>query len=758
MKKLKNLALLLIFSIFFMWGLNAAEKRIAVFNPSGEALSADEKNWLPSSVRRRFESNFNDYTDFLLVEIQNEGDIKNLQKKAEGSSYDQNTSIQLGKLVSAEYALFSSITKAGGKYILSANVTNLTTGIRLSSVTIDGVSDYTKLFEGAGSSVNNATVKICADLGIILSAVDKYILLKGAKLSDDEEITMTKQELDSYSKRLSELNKQLKEISVSAQLDAESKKAKLESEKILLEQQEKIAKDRIERLEKAKLQLEQDQIEQLKRTEEQRKRIADVAAETEKKAAALRNKKMEELAVDAQIAVIEAKKQALLEIRNNVKAQRDIIISMAQEEYEAECAKIDAEPLRKGEMDSNGKMLNDVRQRRENLKKQSKTQIEERAKKDIAELKGTTQEQESELLKAIEADRTLLKKKRTASSLTDERISFIGNYAGEKYEWDATASLYISDVCIFTKKAPVSYQLLTKKVPVKASDLNNKNYDDYLDTVDLYDYMFRRKVPVIYLELDYYVEALDDSRPSEYRIVVTEARYMDTKYNKPVSIIDLGQKNFYFIVNPAVDIRTEAEKKLKLDGTGKSNKTKSEEYSEKASSGAKTKSTEASSSSSKKENIADKGRGILSVFAGIPQTDSLDSGILGMGFDSYVMLSVPFSDKFFFQCDAGLTFFPVDDMGENFLYGYNLGVGFNQRLHWGNYRPNTYVSAGVGAYAVDSSSFSDSSVLNFKLSAGIDFPILSVLCVSIEYQGRYIYSYGWTSAIMMGAGFTFDFL
>lgn len=746
-----------LFIFFILLAVNsgsfAAGKRIAVFNPSAEGLSSDEKNWLPSSVRRRFEANFNDYTDFQLIEIQNEAEIKNLQKKAESSAYDQNSSIALGKLVSAEYALFATITKAGGKYILSANITNLSTGIRLSSVSIDGVSDCTKLFEGAGSSVNNATVKICADVGVILSAVDKYILLKGDKLSDDEEIRMTKQEIEAYTKRKSELEKQIKQIALSSELDADTKKAKLEAERIMLEQQEKIARDRIARLEQAREQLAQDQIEQQKRTDEQRKRISEVAAETEKKAEELRKKTLETLPVGAQIAVIEAKKQALLEIRNNVKAQRDIIISMAQEEYEAECAKIDAEPLRKGELDSNGKMLNEVRQRRENKKKKLKAEIEQRAKDDIAELRKTTENQENELLKAIDADREVLKTRRTISSLTDERISFIGNYAGEKYEWDATASFYIGDVCIFTKKAPVPYQTLTNKMPVKASDLENTNYDDYLDTVDLYDYMFRRKVPVISLEMDYYVEALDDSRPSEYKIVVTEARYMDTKFNKPIMKCDFAQKNFNFIINPAVDIRTEAEKKVKLDNAGKGSKTKANEDSQKIS-GNKTKNTEPA----QKTASVDKGRSFIGGMAGFPQCNDISKGLLGFGFDTYALVAFPFSPNLFWQLDCGFLMAPELN-GEAFLFDYSAALGWNTRLHWGDYSPNTYLSVGAGACNIGwSATSSADKVFTFKVTAGIDFPILNVVCISVEYLGRYIYSYGWTNSVMVGGGIIFDWL
>ena len=173
-----NMKKLLIFTMIFLLGagLFAAGKRMAILDTSAEGLTEDEKNWIPSSVRRRLESDFNDYTSYQLVDIHNEETIKQLQKKAEGFAYDQETSIQLGKLVSAELGIFTSITKANGRFILSANVTNLTTGIRLSSVTTDSVLEAVSLFDGAGSSVNKVFVKLCDDLGIKLSAIDLYVL------------------------------------------------------------------------------------------------------------------------------------------------------------------------------------------------------------------------------------------------------------------------------------------------------------------------------------------------------------------------------------------------------------------------------------------------------------------------------------------------------------------------------------------------------------------------------------------------------
>ena len=501
MKKFFIVALILIAGS----ALFAAGKRIAVFDTAAEGLSQDETNWIPSSVRRRFESNFNDYTTYTLVDVHNEDAIKQLHKKAETFAYDQETSIEIGKLVSAEIGIFTSITKANGRYILSANVTNLTTGIRLSSVTADSVTEPVSLFDGAGSSVNKAFVKICGDLGINLSSIELYVLLKGEDLNEKDQIKMTTEEVSRYEKKQQELEKQIKEVSLSADLDAETRRAKLEAEKALAEQQKQIAAERLERLKQQQQRLLQDQEQQKQRTAAQREKIEAAAAKAEQQAKLVRQQKIDSLSVDQQIAVIEAKKQALLDIHNSVVDQEKIIKQNANEDYKNQCLAIDNEPLRNGEMDSNGNILAAVKQMRNERKLAIKKELEAKALKDISNIRGKTDDQEASLYSDIQNDLKKLSQRRTISSLQDDRILNIGNYAGDLYEWDTTVSLYINDVKIFGQKANIGYQNVSGKEPVLPGSGSDK-WNDYLDTVDLYDYMFRRNVPAVSLEIDYSIE------------------------------------------------------------------------------------------------------------------------------------------------------------------------------------------------------------------------------------------------------------
>ena len=92
---MKKIWVFLIILLSVSFAATAAGKRIAIFNPTAEGLSADEQNWIPSSVRRRLEANFNDYTTYQLVDVQNEEQIKKIQKNAESFTHNQDTSIEI---------------------------------------------------------------------------------------------------------------------------------------------------------------------------------------------------------------------------------------------------------------------------------------------------------------------------------------------------------------------------------------------------------------------------------------------------------------------------------------------------------------------------------------------------------------------------------------------------------------------------------------------------------------------------------------
>ncbi len=747
----------------------AAEKRIAVFNPSAEGLSEDELNWIPSSVRRRLEANFNDYTAYQLVDVQNEEEIKNIQKKAESYTHDQSSSIEIGKLVSAELGVFSTITKANGKYILSTNVTNLTTGVRLSSVTTDSVEEAVSLFEGAGSSVNKVTVKLCDDLGIKLSSIDRYVLLKGQELSDTDQISMTQEEISKYQKKQQELEQQLKEVSLSTQLDAESRKAKLEAEKALAEQQKQIAQERLERLRLMQQRLYDDQEQQKSRTAAQREKIEAAAKQAEKQAKLVRQQKIDSLSVDNQIAVIEAKKQAMYDIHSSVLNQERLIKQAANDDYKAQCEAIDAEPLRNGETDSKGNMLPAVKELRNNRKREIRKEIETKALEDLKKIQGKTTAQEDALYKDIQNDLAKLRIRRTASSIEDSRILDIGNYAGDKYEWDTTVSLYINDVKIFGQNANIGYKNVSGKAPVAPSVSNTNAWNDYLDTVDLYDYMFRRNVPAITLEVDYSIDAMPENYPSMYKMTLYEFRFIDTVSGKVVQTIVPAKSSYRFSVNPTVDI-SYYKKAVAVDY--------SEEEDDKAIS---SKVAQSNSSlveydevkvgkAAKKRKTVDpifdqrKGGGARCNFGfsvgRLLSDEFLEDKKAGYLLEGYC--SIPFTTWMFMQADYAWCSIPrysekySSSTGELSLAF--MGLGFNVRGRGSENPANYFGTASIGIAFDDffnTKSYRDNQALfAYRFGGGIDFPLDDYLCFTVEGGALGFEKYEMTPYAKVGLAFT----
>ena len=726
----------------------AAGKRIAVFNPSTEGLSEDEKNWVPSSVRRRLEANFNDYTTYQLVDVQNEEQIKGIQQKAESYTHDQETSIQLGKLVSAEIGVFATITKANGKYILSVNVTNLTTGIRLSSVTTDSVAEPVSLFEGAGSSVNKVTVKLCDDLGIKLSSIDRYVLLKGEELSDKDQITMTEEEVNKYEKKQKELEKQLKEVSLSTELDAESRKAKLEAEKALAEQQKQIAAERLERLKLQQQRLLEDQEQQKLRTAAQREKIEQAAAQAEKQAKLVRQKKIDTLSVDNQIAVIEAKKQAMYDIHGSVLSQEKFIKQAANDDYKAQCEAIDAEPLRNGETDAKGNMLPAVKQMRNERKQQIRQEIESKALEDLKKIQGKTTSQEDSLYKDIQNDLAKLRVRRTISSIEDSRILDIGNYAGDKYEWDTTVSLYINDVKIFGQNASISYRSVSGKNPVSPTAGNTNAWNDYLDTVDLYDYMFRRNVPAVTLEIDYSIDAMPDMYPSMYKMTLYEFRFIDTVSGKVIETIQPAKSSYRFSVNPAVDISYYKQSAGYVEDstttdTKKSTKNNSSNYDSfveyddvKTGKDVKIRKSVDKLYDQKNGGGARCNIGFNIGLALAPEF--LDDDRAGFQLEGY--MSIPFTTWMFMQVDYSWLSVPsnfgdsITNSGEMSIATF--GLGFNVRPRTAGSPPNLFAMANIGFafdnYEYNSRRSDNSSMFAYKFAGGVDIPLQDYICFTLE--------------------------
>ena len=173
----------------------AERSRVVVFSPDMENVSQSEFAWLPGAVRDEMESELRIFTDFLIVDNANERKIKEIQRNSLEMSFSDETSIEIGRLTSASYAVFSTIRRTQGGFTLSSSFTDLTTGEKRASVVSSQKKSGEELCMNGQNAVSEVVLKLCQQLSIELDANQRYILQHGdSDLSISEQILISNRE------------------------------------------------------------------------------------------------------------------------------------------------------------------------------------------------------------------------------------------------------------------------------------------------------------------------------------------------------------------------------------------------------------------------------------------------------------------------------------------------------------------------------------------------------------------------------------
>ena len=709
----------LIFCLFALAPLysQSESKTVQVVTPNLENIPSSYHSWLPGQIRDSLRGNLRDYTDYTItIDDSNERQLKKLQEKSESAAYDSSVRIEAGKITKAQYALFSTIRKAGSQYIINITFLNLTTGINDAVANSTGKKDAEDLFSGAGSAVDELTLKLCEQLNINLTATQKFVLKNGTSdLSTEQQLVLEQQARENYQKRVAELQSQISSTVGSTDLAVVAKRQELEAQRDLEEEKLKTTLRRQEELQKKLEQEQQDKIKENQRTSKWQEQRNALEKEVEEAAAKARKENLDNQSVVGQINLIESKKKSLVAIRESVKTRKQELSAEANEEVLEYEAKLNSEPLRTGETEAIAKM------RRQEKIDDLKKELQKRVEKDQKAVDETVAKQDAELLADIRKSQMELNKKRTVSSFGDELVVSYMDYYAESFAWGFTMSLYADGVLLDEDVFSVSYTTLTgKDVPdlAKASD---EVYYDYLDTIETYSSLFMRGSPILNFELDYKVEALPDDRPSAYKFSFLELRIKDTKKNKVIQKkvlpVDSLERNWV----PAYDIRTTKERE------DYSLKTKEQIY---------------------REQHFDQSKG-GGGFAGQR---------IGAGYTSNktfcVDLNYSFADigfpYLFIIFDAGFigmqeTYKTISNKETEFYA--SIGWGLNKRIMIGKYPPTVYAWAGVGGlsfqltecYGLNKEKDSDvyktgynEAFLLGRFAAGIEIPFSKMFAVYIQ--------------------------
>jgi len=519
-------------------------------------LNASESAWLPLQIQDKVKSNLQSYLGMkTVVDSKAESTLKKLQAASEEVGRDENAAIELGKITTAKYGLFTKVRKTGENYVVSVDFTDLTTGEQLASCMSKEYSKAEYLYGNTGA-VDEITLALADQLGIKVSELNKNYLTSGStSFSVDEQLALAKENEAQYKKMMANYDAELAELAKSNDINAIQNQKRIEAEKALLQEKQNAEIKRQAELQAQKERAEADKKLEAERSIElitQRDKLAQEAAA---KASEVRKLKMEKQGVLGQINVIESKKKALVEIRQGVENRSIELFNQMEADIKSEFERITNKSYSTVELGSDGKPTEQALTRRENQRIAKYDELHQKFYADCESVKQATMPQQNALLQEIKQDQTNLTKPRTVSSMGDElKVSF-GPYEGSQNGWNTYLSLYSDGILVYTDTVIVSYEAVAgKKAPNMETELNDAVIEEYTNNVDMYNSLLTRGDPILYFVLEYSVKAKDQDHPSEYDFTYTNLKVHNTVTDKVVQNVALN-KTESKVMNPKQDLR-----------------------------------------------------------------------------------------------------------------------------------------------------------------------------------------------------------
>ncbi|MBD5447400.1 MAG: hypothetical protein HDR32_06595 [Treponema sp.] len=502
-------------------------------------LTNIQDSWLSSHLQNLIEENLQKYTDFTtVVDEAAERKVKEQQRRSESTAHSESDIIEIGKLVNAKYALFSYARKAGSVYTLTIEFTNLTTGVHSASITSRQYSKLEELYAHPGA-VDEATLALCERLGIILSTAQKYVLQHGeAELTVNQQIELERKEQERFRQQMKDLDNQIVALKTSTEAEAETQQKKLEALRAMNEQKLKAAQEREKRLREDQKKQLADMAAEASRKEESIQRRNAMSAEIDRQVKKLRTAKVQNANIMERIAFLETKKKTFNDLQDELAKRKEEIDHAADEEFNLKKAEIEARPWRAAEL-ADGEPTTKAKEQKNKEIVSILGKLKGQSEKEKSAVEKELQPTSNALLKEIIDDYQFLEKTTvTISSIRNERdIQYsIGTFNGDKNYWPVLLYFYNDGKeSIGQYQTSISYQAVTEKKPFSEMSFRNTeqeedSYNEFLDTVDMYNSLFARNVPVLTYEVDYTVDPW--IIPSQYRICFKELRIKDTQNGK----------------------------------------------------------------------------------------------------------------------------------------------------------------------------------------------------------------------------------
>lgn len=515
---------------------NITKLSVQVVLPELENITSSEKNWLGGQIQDKLKSNLQEYLGMkTFVDSKSESALLQVQKQSENSSHDESTAIELGKITSAKFALFSKIRKTNKGYIITADFTDLTSGEQMASATSKEYSEIEYLY-GSTGAVDELTLSIASKLNLAISDINKNLLANGSSgFSIDEQMALAKENEENYKKMMAQYDSQIATLNRSSDMNAIENIKKIEAEKALLAEKQKAEQKRQQELAEQKKRAAEDAKLEAERSIALKTQRDQMAKDAAAKAAEVRKLKIAKQGVLGQINIIESKKKALVDIRNSVESRSQELYAQLEKDRASEEQRIRNKSYSTVELGSDGQPTEQAKERREKQVIKSYQNLTNKFFADCDAVKASTQAQDNALLAEIRADQKSLATTRTVSSMGDElKVSF-GKYEGSQNGWNAYISLYSDGVLLYTDSFIVGYEALSgKKAPDMKTELDDAVIEEYTNNVDMYNSLLTRGDPIIYFELDYTASAEADDKPSTYTFNFNKIRVINTVSGKSV--------------------------------------------------------------------------------------------------------------------------------------------------------------------------------------------------------------------------------
>ena len=106
---------------------NLTRLPVQVVMPALENVTGSEKSYISGQVQDKLKSNLQDYLGMkTVVDAKSESALLKIQKESESSAHEESAAIELGKITTAKFALFSTIRKTNKGYIFTARLAQWT--------------------------------------------------------------------------------------------------------------------------------------------------------------------------------------------------------------------------------------------------------------------------------------------------------------------------------------------------------------------------------------------------------------------------------------------------------------------------------------------------------------------------------------------------------------------------------------------------------------------------------------------------------